>query len=121
MNPVIALLNSISPLSSALQEHMNDILEEKSFLKREYFLKAGHVCRNIYFITSGLVRCYYHKGDTEVCSWFMKEGDLMISVESFYSQTASYESIQAIEDCEVYSADYFDLQHLYKDFQEYNF
>jgi len=51
----------------------------------------------------------------------MKEGDFMISVESFFNQKESYESIQALEDCEVYSASYNDVQNLYNKFPEYNF
>jgi CRP-like cAMP-binding protein len=121
MHPVITLLNSIYPLTPFLQDKMADILKEKSFLKKEYLLKAGHVCRNIFFIEKGLVRCFHNSNDQEVCSWFMKEGDLMISVESFYTQRESFESIQALEDCKVYSVGYSDLQNLYKNYLEFNF
>src|SRR3954462_8870402 len=121
MNPVLALLNSIYPLTPHLQEQMNGILKEKTFLKKDYLLRAGHVCRNIFFMKQGLVRCFNNYNDHEVCTWFMKEGDLIISVQSFYKQIESNESIQALEDCEVYLANYFDLQKLYKTYLEYNF
>jgi len=32
----------------------------------------------------------------------MKEGDVIVSVESFFTQKESYESIQAPEECIVY-------------------
>src|SRR4051812_31270986 len=114
MNPVIALLNSIYALTPHLQEQMNAILKEKVFLKKEFLLKAGHVCRNIFFMKEGLVRCFNYNKDKEVCTWFMREGDLIISVQSFYRQLESKENIQALEDCEVYMVDYFELQNLYK-------
>jgi CRP-like cAMP-binding protein len=121
MNPVIALLNSIYSLTPHLQEQMNAILKEKVFQKKEYLLKAGHVCRNIFFMKEGLVRCFNHNKDKEVCTWFMKEGDLIISVQSFYRQRESKENIQALEDCEVYMVDHFELQNLYNSYLEYNF
>ena len=51
----------------------------------------------------------------------MRERDLVISVESFFKQKESFESIQALEDCEVYSLNYSDLQNLYTQFPEFNF
>ena len=41
------------------------------------------ICREICFIEQGPLRCFYHDGDREVSTWFMKEGDVIISVSSF--------------------------------------
>ncbi|MEJ7676832.1 MAG: hypothetical protein WKG06_02925 [Segetibacter sp.] len=57
----------------------------------------------------------------EVSSWFMREGDLIISVESFFQQKPSYESIQALEDCTLLCIQYNELQDMYKTFYEMNF
>jgi hypothetical protein len=46
------------------------------------------------------------KDEKEVCSWFMKEDDVTISVESFFRQQNSNESIQALEDCMLYYITY---------------
>ena len=51
----------------------------------------------------------------------MKEGDVIISVESFFTQKPSYEAIQAIEDCELYFIEYDELQFIYRHFPEFNF
>jgi CRP-like cAMP-binding protein len=61
------------------------------------------------------------KDSHEVSSWFMKEGDVIISVESFFNQTQSYESIQSVEDCEVFCIDYNQLEDIYRTFPEFNF
>jgi CRP-like cAMP-binding protein len=121
MNDFIELLNAIYPLSTAFKEDLTALLKEKKLQKKEYLLKSGHVCRNICFIKKGLVRCFYNRGDMEICSWFMKEGDFIISVESFFTQKESFESIQALEDCEMYCIEYVELQLLYKKFPEFNF
>ena len=51
----------------------------------------------------------------------MKEGDLIISVESFFNQRPSYESIQVLEDCNLLCVSYYELQHMYKKFYELNY
>jgi len=51
----------------------------------------------------------------------MKEGDVIVSVESFFSQKQSYESIQALEDCILYYITYDELQFVYNHFPEFNF
>ena len=121
METVIQFLNSIYPLSASCIAQLTELLRERTIEKKSLILKAGHICRNIYFIQQGLFRCYYLKADQEVCSWFMKEGDIIISVESFYRQVKSYESIQALEDCRVVYMTYDELQSLYHAFPEFNF
>jgi len=51
----------------------------------------------------------------------MKEGDVIISVESFFKQIVSYENIQAVEECVVYYIYYNELQYIYGHFPEFNF
>jgi signal-transduction protein with cAMP-binding, CBS, and nucleotidyltransferase domain len=121
MEQLLHFLNSICPLSPALQQHLFSILKEKELLKKGFLLKAGHVCRQICFVQKGLLRCFYIKGETEVCSWFMKETDVIISIESFFQQKESYEFIQALEDCTLYYIEHSELQHIYKYFPEFNF
>lgn len=121
MNELLHLLNSIHPLSPELQAHLSRILKTKEINKKDLLLRAGHVCRNIFFIQKGLLRCFYLKDEHEVCSWFMREGDVMVSVESFFQQKESYESIQALEDSVLCYIDYGELQHIYRQFPEFNF
>ena len=42
-------------------------------------------------------------------------------MESFFSQTVSYESIQALEDCVLHYISYADMQYAYEQFPEFNF
>lgn len=121
MERLFHLLNSIMPLSGALIDQLNGTLKYRELQRKDYLLKAGHICRNIYFVDKGLLRCFYHKGDTEVSSWFMKEGDVIISIESFYQQKESYESIQALEDSSLFYITYHELNFIYKNFPEFNF
>lgn len=121
MEPLLFFLNSIHPLSNELRDYLMEHLCSRAIKKRDYLLKAGHVCRHIYFIESGLLRCFYRQGENEVCSWFMKEGDVICSVESFFDQKESYESIQALEDASVLYISYQELEHIYRHYPEFNF
>ena len=120
MKELLQFLTSIHPLSESLQEYLFEHLVAAEIMKKQFILKRGHICYNIYFIQQGLVRCFYTKEEREISSWFMCEGDVVISVESFFKQQPSYESIQALEDCAVCYISYRDLQYAYDTFPEFN-
>lgn len=121
MEQLLNYLNSIYPLSPELAEYLKNILKFTELVKKEYLLKAGRTCENVWFIEKGLARCFYVKDDVELSSWFMKEGDVIFSVKSFYTQKPSYESIQLLEDSSLYYVTYKELQYIYNNFLEFNF
>jgi len=121
MEALFQLLNSIYPMSKELSDYLNSVIKSLELPKKEYLLKAGRVCENVYFISKGLVRCFYAKDGVEVCNWFMKEGDVIFSVKSFYTQTPSNESIQVLENAAFYYISYQELQYIYKTFIEFNY
>jgi CRP/FNR family transcriptional regulator, anaerobic regulatory protein len=121
MNELLNYLNTIHPLSDELTDYLSRNLKIKELPKRSFLLKAGHVCRSIYFIQKGLLRCFYEQDETEVSSWFMSEGNVIISVESFFRQKESYESILALEDSVLHYIDYSELQYIYHHYPEFNF
>ena len=121
MKELLFYLESIHPMSDGLKQYLEVNLKVKELPKKGYLLKAGHISRNICFIAEGLLRCFYIKDQHEVSSWFMKEGDVIVSVESFFTQKESYESIQALEDTLLYYISYDELQFVYRQFPEFNF
>jgi CRP/FNR family transcriptional regulator, anaerobic regulatory protein len=121
MESLLTFLQSIHPLSGALVEHLISVLKTRTLHRKELLLRARHICQNIYFIERGLLRCFYMKEGHEVCSWFMQEGDVIVSVASFYHQKPSYEYIQAIEESTLHYIGYQELQAIYRNFPEFNF
>jgi len=121
LETLVAYLDSIFPLSEGCRETLTTHLRHKEVPKKELLLRAGHICQNIYFIEKGLLRCYYFKNEAEISSWFMLEGDVVVSVESFFYQKVSYESIQALEDSSLYYISYKELQDIYRRFPEFNY
>jgi CRP-like cAMP-binding protein len=121
MKNLFAIVNSIYPLSKELETYLELNLKRRVLKKKDVLLRQGQVCRNIYFVESGLLRCYYMKDEQDVSSWFMRENNFLISVESFYKQVPSYETIHAIEDSVLHYLDYNQLQHVYTTYPEFNF
>ena len=78
MEEILAYLNTIHPIHSETKDYLRENLKPFEVPRKKLILRQGHVCRNIYFIKSGLLRCYYLREGKEICSWFMKEGDIII-------------------------------------------
>src|SRR5438874_11523531 len=102
METILNLLNSIHPLSDPCKQNLISVLKTREVKREEHLLKAGRVCRDIWFIEKGLLRCYYSENKNQASSWFMMEGDVVTAVDSFYEQTISYEYIEALEDSLLY-------------------
>src|SRR4030095_12099901 len=120
MKELLSLLNNIHPLSSELHQYLSQQLKTTTIDKKQFLLQAGQINRHIYFIKKGLLRCYYIHDQQEVCSKFLKEGDIIVSANSFFLQKESYESIQAIEDSVLWHICYDELQYIYRNFPEFN-
>jgi len=128
MEPIeelLSFLNSIAeaegwPLSAACLAHLRKITKTTTLKQEEMLLSAGQVCRNLYFIRRGLLKCFYIVHQREVSDWFFGELQTVVSIDSFYDQVASEDFIQALEDCELFYITYEDLAYLYRTFIEFN-
>lgn len=120
MEEIFAYLNSIHPIQSKTKDYLQQHLKPLEVPKRTAVLKRGQICRHIYFISSGLLRCYYIRDYKDICSWFMKEGDVIISVESFFNQKESKENIETLEDSSLFYLSYDELQYGYENFPDFN-
>jgi len=120
MEQLFVLLNAIARMSPELEAHLRSILQHAIFKKDEFILKKGRVNRNIYFIESGLVRIFYELADREVTSWFLSEGNIFISVKSFFRQVPSNVNIVALEDCICWFIDHDQLDDTCLKYPEFN-
>ncbi len=98
----------------------NDILEEvvSHFQHLEYpknyiLLKQGRPCEYLWFLVHGAVRYFLtDKDGKESNVWFSLDNDIVTDAPGFVNQLPSHESIQLIEDSELYAIDYKSMQHL---------
>lgn len=99
------LLSHISEkitLSEQDKELMSNYFVPKKLRKRQYLLQEGDVCKNITFVSKGLLRTYNvdEKGD-EHMSVFGWEGWWISDFNSFLTGVPALFNIDAIEDSEV--------------------
>lgn len=120
MKELLSLLSNIQHLSPALRRYLSEKINSGQVARKGYLLQAGNVCRQVWFIKKGLLRCYYLSGGREVCTKFIKEGDIIVSAASFFLQKESVEFIQAIEESWLYSICFDELQYIHKNFLEFN-
>lgn len=119
---MIDFLKSVYPVPGDLKNAIWSKTQLLKVRKRKHLLKAGEICRDLYFIRKGMLRCYYYtRSGKEVSTWFMWENDVCVSIPSFYRQVAGYEYIQAIEDCELICIRYEDLYELFHNYPGFNF
>lgn len=123
----VQLLESIAPLPEGLKTFLQKRFSVRSFAAKEYLLHAGDNSDRLSFIASGLVRIFSDtpsklgSNEKEVCNWFLMEGDIVISVESFFEQKISQEYIQALEPSVTVSLSREDLEDVYKRFPTFNY
>jgi CRP-like cAMP-binding protein len=113
-------LRAIYPLSNELRDHLENVVTERNIAKKEYLLRAGHVCRSIYFVEKGLLRSYYTKGNKIITSAFTKESEFCVLPGSFFGQQPGIEHIQALEDCIICGINYEEYEQASKNFNEFN-
>jgi len=125
MEEAIAFLNKIAEgeghaLSPACLAYLRKTIKTKAVKKDEHLLIEGQVCENLYFIMTGLLKCYYMLHGKQVCDWFFGEMETVVAVDSFYDQIPTKDFIQALEDCLLFYMTFDELNYLYKNFVEFN-
>ena len=113
-------LQTLGPLSDSLKAALTGLLRREEPARKSWLLQPGQVSDRLYFIERGVVRGYYLKDGREVTSWFMREGDFIVSIVSFYTRRPAREYVELMEDGVVWSIHYDQLQQLYRDFPEFN-
>lgn len=120
MLALLAAVQSVLTPSPALEAAILASVRREELPARHLLLQPGQVAQRLYFVEKGLVRGYsLHEGQ-ETSSWFMAEGDFIISVVSFFTQQPSAEYVELLEPAVLYSISHARLQELYRQFPEFN-
>lgn len=122
MEELLSMLLTIRPMTEELINYLKSIIIAVELRKKEYLLKKGRVCDHIYYVKEGLLRCYFEAEDkTQTSKWFMEEGNVITSVDSFFSRTPTLEPIHAVKPCLLYGIHYDQLYYAYEHFPEFNY
>jgi CRP-like cAMP-binding protein len=120
MPDFLTALAPIGPLSPALRAALAARVRREELPAQHKLLQPGQVARRVYFLERGLVRGYALHEGREMSSWFMREGDFVISIVSFLTQAPATEYLELLEPSLIHSIGYDQLQALYRDFPEFN-
>jgi CRP-like cAMP-binding protein len=111
-------IQSIIDLTPKEIDCINQLWKEKLIRKGEFFLAEGKVCNQVGFIIKGLMRYYINHDGEDKTYAFAQEKNFVCNNESFIPKTPSTKIIQALEDCEILTISYDDLQIFYQSIRQ---
>lgn len=109
------------------QEDLNKILEHfrvKKVSAKELLLQEGKICKELFFINSGMIRTFVNHDGNEITTWVALAGTIETSAQSFLKQTPSSLNLQAIQDCDLMVMNresYYDLLNSNSSFNAFAF
>ncbi|WP_121809556.1 Crp/Fnr family transcriptional regulator [Mucilaginibacter kameinonensis] len=92
---------------------LEDIVKQVALPKGHLLFKANKINNRIYFIAKGISRAFIEGDQNEVTFAFFDEGKILLSIQSYVMDIAGYESIELLEDCELFQLHKNDLEALY--------
>lgn len=121
-NPdLLQILGNICPLTFAFQQRLAQQLDHSTAHRNQLLIQPGEIARTLYFVKSGLIRSYaIDENGKEITNCFMSQGELVISVDSFFSQKPAQEYIQVLQPAILQSLSWNQLNSYYADFPEAN-
>lgn len=106
-------IQNIHPLPKYILEDVISCFQHLEYPKNYFLLKQGRPCKYIWFLVRGAVRYLYADVEGKESNvWFSFDNDVVTDAPSFVSQIPSNESIQLLEDSELYSIEYNQIQNL---------
>ena len=110
------ITNFIQSIYLLPNEILEDVLGHFKYLefpKNHLLLQQGKTCKHLWFMTKGAARYFYtNEEGKEMNTWFSLDTQIIADTSSFVKQEPAQESIQLIEDSEMFSIEYVGIQAL---------
>ncbi|MHB1921714.1 MAG: Crp/Fnr family transcriptional regulator [Chitinophagaceae bacterium] len=117
---LIQFIQKVMPMSTAKVEQIVEKFKARKFVRNEYFLKEGAVCKESHFIEEGIMRSFiYNLEGNDVTTAFYSKKMLFSDLLSFFKRLPSRENIQALTNCETWYITYEDMQASFHTIPEY--
>ena len=105
-HPFRSYLENYVPLSDRGWALISQKITPFSLKRKEFLLKEGEICRNIYFVETGLLHFFINRNGANITRYFTEAPYLFTSQQSFTNIKPSTENIQAIEECTLWKMSY---------------
>lgn len=102
-------------VDNSLRERLENDFELIEVKQGHKLLEQEQRCQRLYFVEQGVVHNYYYHNGRKVTSWFYAENNFVTAWYSFYSQNASFEEMQCLDNCTLYATTYDKFQKLIAD------
>jgi CRP-like cAMP-binding protein len=117
---LIHFIEQVLPIPRQRVEEIVEHFQPMHIPKNEFFIKAGRPCNNYLFLDSGFIRAFTHDLEgNEVTTEFYNSNQVVFEVGSFFQQTISKESFQALEDCAGWFISFDQLNFLFHSIPEF--
>lgn len=108
------ILCTTYPLPSASLEKVLALAELVALPKGTVLFEDDKLAHYIYVLQHGLARAYARRADREVTFWFSFEGAVLVSIRGYTEQAVSYETIELLEDSQLFQLNMRALRQLYQ-------
>jgi CRP-like cAMP-binding protein len=92
---------------------LSGLIEMRTYDKRVRIVDIGEIEQYLSFVTKGLLRKYFIRDKEEVITQIIKEGEVVVSSVSYFSNTPSRYIIETIEPTTVVSLTQANLEKLF--------
>jgi len=105
-------------LTTAIQ--IAGTFQQKEINRNDFFLKAGRISNEYFFLENGFMRAFAHDTDgNDVTTNFYSGNQVVFEVSSFFNRTISKENIQATDDSNGWVITYEQLNNLFHSLPEF--
>ncbi|MBC6992462.1 Crp/Fnr family transcriptional regulator [Hymenobacter sp. BT491] len=108
------ILHATYPLPQASLDRLLALAEYVELPQGTLLFRDDALAHHVYVLQRGLARAYTRRADREVTFWFSFEGTVLVSIRSYTEQAVSYETIELLEDSNLYRLNTHALQQLYQ-------
>jgi len=121
MNIFIENVKNKIKLNKNEELFLNQIIEEKEYLKNDFFIQPGQTCSMIGYIEYGTFRIFnINAKGVEMTNWFSTENDIITEILSFINKQPSQEYIQCLENTKIYFISFDNLQEVYRKIPDFH-
>ena len=107
------LLQAVYPLPDTSLQQVLALAEEVTLPKGSLVVRDDQFAHHLYVLRRGLARAYARRDDHEVTFWFFEPGDLLVSIRGYTEHALSYETIELLEDSDLFRLPMHSFQQLY--------
>lgn len=112
---LIDTINSICQQPEETAEQFLSLFKLEELRKGEYLVEEGVFTSKVAFILSGVMRTFFRNEDgVEYNKTFFMEYSFASPIAAILQRTDSHLSFQALEDCKLLTADFYDIESMYK-------